>query len=112
MRTVRTCEACPEQYDVFDGPVNVGYLRLRWGNFVAYFLPNGKFDPEMYVVYEHEVDPKGWAGSFPDNETRNKHMHAALSAIRQARNEERKAQEHRPGGGPAGPRPRGDESGR
>lgn len=32
---VCTCEACPEQYDVFDGEEKVGYLRLRHGRFRA-----------------------------------------------------------------------------
>ena len=29
---VKTCPACPEQYDVFDSTgKQVGYVRLRWG---------------------------------------------------------------------------------
>lgn len=27
----QTCFACPEQYDVFSGGDQVGYIRLRWG---------------------------------------------------------------------------------
>jgi hypothetical protein len=30
-----TCSMCPEQYDVFDGPKQVGYVRLRWGHFTV-----------------------------------------------------------------------------
>jgi hypothetical protein len=33
IRLVETCSACPEQYDAFDGDVQVGYLRLRHGHF-------------------------------------------------------------------------------
>ena len=32
---VRTCYACPEQYDVFFHDFQIGYLRLRHGNFTA-----------------------------------------------------------------------------
>lgn len=34
-RLVKTCSACPEQYDVFLGDRLVGYLRLRHGFFRA-----------------------------------------------------------------------------
>jgi plasmid stability protein len=32
VRLVRTCFACPEQYDAFIGEEKVGYLRLRHGH--------------------------------------------------------------------------------
>jgi hypothetical protein len=35
LRLVRTCAACPEQYDVFEGETQVAYLRLRHGRFRA-----------------------------------------------------------------------------
>ena len=35
LRLVCTCSACPEQYDVFSGDEQVGYLRLRHGYFRA-----------------------------------------------------------------------------
>ena len=31
MRLVKTCDACPEQYNVFIGKRQVGYIRLRHG---------------------------------------------------------------------------------
>lgn len=31
----KTCSACPEQYDVYKGGTQVGYLRLRHGRFRA-----------------------------------------------------------------------------
>lgn len=34
-RLQRTCHACPEQYDVYAGEYQVGYLRLRGGTFRA-----------------------------------------------------------------------------
>lgn len=33
IKLVRTCIACPEQYDAFIGDERVGYLRLRHGYF-------------------------------------------------------------------------------
>jgi hypothetical protein len=35
LKLVCTCGACPEQYEVFDGDRQVGYLRLRHGRFRA-----------------------------------------------------------------------------
>lgn len=61
---VKTCEACPEQYDAFRNGEQVGYLRLRWGLFrvrcpnsggdiVLEMEPNGDgvFDPDERDVY-------------------------------------------------------------
>lgn len=57
-----TCAACPEQYDVYDGKIKVGYLRLRHGVFRAdcpdcgdttvytsYTKGDGVFEPEERV---------------------------------------------------------------
>lgn len=30
-RFVKTCSACPEQYDVIMGDKKIAYIRLRWG---------------------------------------------------------------------------------
>jgi hypothetical protein len=35
LRLVCTCGACPEQYDVYDDGVKVGYMRLRHGVFTV-----------------------------------------------------------------------------
>lgn len=50
----RTCFACPEQYDVYAGNVQVGYLRLRHGNFTASYPDVGGV-----VVYQHCPDGDG-----------------------------------------------------
>ena len=34
-KLVQTCGACPEQYDVYEGDEEVGYMRLRHGHFHA-----------------------------------------------------------------------------
>ncbi|MDB4314471.1 hypothetical protein N9955_00420 [bacterium] len=44
---VKTCDACPEQYDVYRGDQMVAYFRLRHGHFTAR-VP----DVEGGIVYE------------------------------------------------------------
>ena len=46
---VRTCYACPEQYDVFFHDFQIGYLRLRHGNFTAEYPEN------LIRVHNNEV---------------------------------------------------------
>lgn len=55
-----TCGACPEQYDVYFGDIQIGYLRLRHGNFTASY-PSHMGDC-VYYGY-----PKG-DGIFEDDE--------------------------------------------
>lgn len=58
----RTCESCPEQYDVYYGANQVGYVRLRYGNLtVDYPDCRGK-----EILYHHF--PDGWKGEFDDSE--------------------------------------------
>jgi len=66
-----TCPACPEQYDVFKGGSQVGYLRLRHGHFRADCPCRGE------TVYES--DTKG-DGIFDDDE-RLPEITKALAAI-------------------------------
>lgn len=68
-----TCGACPEQYDVFDGERQVGYLRLRHGHFRADCPDCGG-----ETVYESE--PEG-DGVFADEE-RMQELTSAVKAIR------------------------------
>lgn len=73
-RLIKTCESCPEQYDVFYKKRKVGYLRLRHGYFRAECLPDGE------VVYSAE--PRG-SGQFKEDE-RRKHLTRACRAIWEA----------------------------
>jgi hypothetical protein len=73
MRLVKTCDASPEQYDVFHGDAQVGYLRLRYGHFTARFPDTGG-----KLVYE--ADTIG-DGIFDDSE-RELHLNAAVEAIK------------------------------
>jgi plasmid stability protein len=72
VRLVRTCFACPEQYDAFIGEEKVGYLRLRHGHF--------RVDcPDVWGEMVYEASPKG-DGIFDDDE-RVEHLQAAREAI-------------------------------
>lgn len=69
---VKTCDACPEQYEVFDGDKQVGYLRLRHGEFrVHYPDHNGR---TIFCA-----SPAG-DGMFEDWERRT-HLNAAIDII-------------------------------
>ena len=73
LKLVCTCGACPEQYDVFDGDKQVGYLRLRHGRFRADC-------PDAGDETVHEAYPRG-DGIFDDDE-RDAHLTEAVTAIR------------------------------
>ena len=56
-----TCSACPEQYDVYKGKEQVGYIRLRHGQFrVDYSVCGGKTlliaHPESDGIFETDVE--------------------------------------------------------
>jgi len=74
LKLVCTCGACPEQYDVFDGERQVGYLRLRHGHFRA-DCP----DAGGETVYEAETEGDG---VFSEEERRPQ-MEAAIKKIRE-----------------------------
>lgn len=42
---VKTCRACPEQYDVYDVNLKVAYVRMRWGLLRVY-----PYKPEVIQV--------------------------------------------------------------
>lgn len=68
----QTCSACPEQYDVFFGETQIGYLRLRHGNFRATYPDVGGTD----VFY---AAPKG-DGIFEEDE-RMPYLEKAVKAL-------------------------------
>jgi hypothetical protein len=69
---VKTCSACPEQYDAMMGDRQVGYLRLRGGQFRVDF-------PECGGETIFRASPKG-DGIFEDDE-REFYLDAAIRAI-------------------------------
>lgn len=72
-RLVCTCSVCPEQYDVYIGMEQVGYLRLRHGHFRADY-------PDVGGHEVYSADTVG-DGCFDSAEERATHLTAAIAAI-------------------------------
>ena len=72
-RLILTCGACPEQYDVFDGDRQVGYLRLRHGHFRADYPDSGG-----ETVYEADTIGDGLF----DSDEREEHLTKAIDALK------------------------------
>ena len=74
---VKTCHACPEQYDVYDEHHNiVGYVRLRWGGITCEY-------PHVFgeVIYTASVSENGLAGMFDSEGQRQYHLSAIADRI-------------------------------
>jgi hypothetical protein len=72
IRLVKTCSACPEQYDAYHGDDRVGYLRLRHGEF--------RVDaPDCGGLTIYRATPLG-DGEFEDHE-RDYYLRFAVKAI-------------------------------
>ena len=69
---IKTCSSCPEQYDVYKGKVQIGYLRLRHGAFRADY-------PDCGGETVYEASPKG-DGEFEDDE-RDGYLATAVAAL-------------------------------
>ncbi len=67
-----TCRACPEQYEVFRGHRQMGYLRLRHGWFYASY-------PDCSEDFVYQDYPNG-EGDFCDYE-REEYLTAAVTAL-------------------------------
>lgn len=82
---IRTCEACPEQYDAtLVDPSNgkryqVGYVRLRYGRLYCAFPDVGGKEIYAHTFYDH----LGWLGVFPTDVSRVEHLEAIAIAINQ-----------------------------
>ena len=72
VRLVRTCFACPEQYDAFIGDEKAGYLRLRHGQFTVEC-------PDVRGEMVYEASP--WGDGIFDDEERAEQLEAAREAI-------------------------------
>ena len=75
IRLEQTCIACPEQYDAFIGDRQVGYLRLRHGNFTVEY-------PDVFGTLVYQANTKG-DGMFEEEE-RDYHLDRAKAAITMA----------------------------
>lgn len=71
-----TCEACPEQYDAYQGRELVGYLWLRWGHFKVRCPDVGG-----EVVYAARIGDD-LTGAFTSDDEQEEHLGKAKAAIR------------------------------
>ena len=69
LKFVMTCQACPEQYDVYKDDALVGYVRLRWGT-VRCDVPDCGGD----TIYRESVGNDGFTGVFSDETERMTHL--------------------------------------
>lgn len=75
LRFELTCGACPEQYDVYKGDLQVGYVRLRWGGLRCDYPDVGG-----ETVYIHDFDD-GYKGCFDSDEERDFHLTEISKAL-------------------------------
>lgn len=75
-----TCEACPEQYDVYLEGKLVGYVRLRWAGLSACY-PNYEGDQVYSHQWYDEKGQDGYLGQFPDDEQRNFHLEKIAQSL-------------------------------
>lgn len=74
---VLTCQCCPEQYDVLDAEgKQVGYIRLRGGNFRVYYPDTGG-----ELVFYHCFEGDQFKGMFDNEEEREFFLTEAVKAI-------------------------------
>ncbi len=73
VQLIKTCDYCPEQYVAVDhSGRQIGYLRMRWGEFYVYC-------PDMGGRIVYNAYPKG-AGWFEDDE-REEYLQIAKQEI-------------------------------
>lgn len=71
---IRTCDACPEQYDVYDKNKNlVGYVRLRHGYLYAEY-------PDVGGEMVYEAYPEG-DGIFKNDDERKYHLNKIAKCL-------------------------------
>jgi hypothetical protein len=63
-----TCSTCPEQYDVFLGTKQIGYVRLRGARLQAAY-PN--VDADYSFVHHFSSENDYWKGRFYSDNERN-----------------------------------------
>ncbi|QNY13309.1 hypothetical protein IC766_14500 [Acinetobacter seifertii] len=72
---IKTCHSCPEQYDAFFKGKQIGYLRLRHGEFRVDYPDCG----DETILYSQE--PQG-DGCFEDDERENFLMKAREAIVK------------------------------
>ena len=79
----KTSEACPEQYDVFYGETQVGYVRIRFGNLRADYPDCG--GETIFCEFFGDA----FLGSFESEDQRMKYLKIIADKIWDKMNEER-----------------------
>ena len=74
----KTSSACPEQYDVFKGSKQVGYIRLRHGVLSCRY-PNTHGE----TIYAHQFEDE-WKGYFDNEEERTLYLNECKNALLKA----------------------------
>lgn len=64
VKLVKTCNACPEQYDIMLDNTLIGYIRFRFGFFVVNPAIAGEYHFEIPLI-EHYINDD-YAGVIPD----------------------------------------------
>lgn len=73
----KTCDACPEQYNVYKGTKQVGYVRLRFGCLSVYFP-----DCLDKLIYSKDFD-NGYKGCFTDDKERIPYLKKVAKYIKE-----------------------------
>ena len=73
----KTCDMCPEQYDVYKGAKQVGYVRLRWGNLTVDFP-----DALDKLIY-HKKFKEEYKGCFNDDNERMTYLKKIAKCIKE-----------------------------
>ena len=81
----KTCEAWPEQYDVYKGKKQVAYVRLRMGNLTAR-VP----DVDGKLIYHKNYGEDSVKGYFDNNEERMEQLIEIVKILKRRRKNENK----------------------
>lgn len=73
---IETCHACPEQYDVYHGQTQVGYIRLRHGTLRLDYMCCGG---ETICIFNFEDKLKG---CFDDDNERDRYLRKLLNVLK------------------------------
>jgi len=68
IKLVKTCFACPEQYDLFFEDKMIAYIRLRWGRLYC-SVP----DVSGKIIYDYQFEDT-MKGMFDDENERKKYL--------------------------------------
>lgn len=73
----KTCDMCPEQYDVYKGKKQVAYVRLRMG-----YLTVDAPKCLMELVYEKRYPNDPYKGCFDNNEERMQELKKIVKILK------------------------------